>query len=139
MIPVRQEELVKALKGFKGLAKQEMLLDNKVTPDPIIRKIHAEARRETYIRLMDLVESSGIENACIFAYNEYLRIPESDQRNNDPKASGHSQAYEMFFEILGILPEKLQEAKIKKLSIDQVLLTNRISHEREYQEHNALI
>lgn len=110
MVLIGRDDLLRALKRFKGIAKQD-LLPNNLNPQTEFWKTHAEARRETYAKLIDLVESSGIENACVFALSEYQNLPSPTEENLDPSTKGHTQALEMFFNVIGIAVEQLHQMK----------------------------
>jgi len=110
MIQVKNEDLIKALKRFKGLAKQD-LLASELTPDPAYWRTHAEARRTEYKRLIDLVQNSGVENACVYAFHTYENLPTLDETMNLPEYKGREQALELFFQILGISPIELRSAR----------------------------
>lgn len=109
MVQVGQDDLLRALKGFKGLAKQDLLLTN-----DSYRKTHAEARREIYLRLIEFVETGGFENACVFAYQEYLKLPD-DGGSDSPFIQGRKQALEMFFKVIGISNQQLESSKTSHL------------------------
>lgn len=120
MIQIGRDDVLRALKSFKGLAKQDLLITN--PPQSEYIRTHAEARREIYAKLIDLVEESGIENACVFAFSEYCKLCNVlDSHNNDPVIKGHSQAFEMFFSIFGITANKLRTSKENEVSINQLL------------------
>ena len=121
MIQISQDDLVRALKSFKGLAKQDLLGTYNPSQSEY-RKTHAEARREIYAKLIDLVESSGVENACVFAFSEYCNlssVPENTEDN--PVIKGKSQAFEMFFSVFGVTSDKLRTSKSKEITVSQLL------------------
>jgi hypothetical protein len=107
MVQVERDDLLRALKGFKGIAKQDLLIQD-LTPESEYRKTHAEARREIYTKLIDLVEEAGITETCVFALSEYNKIPESAKEENDPVNNGHLQALELFFNIIGITSDRFK-------------------------------
>lgn len=109
MVQVERDDLLRALKSFKRIAKQELLLTDQ-TPEIEYRKTHAEARREIYAKLIDLVESSGITEACVFALAEYNNLPEV-VKEDDPAMNGHLQALELFFKLIGVTPDKFKSLK----------------------------
>src|SRR5690554_6258226 len=109
MIEVSREDLVKALKRYKGLAKQD-LLASELTPNPIYWRMHAETRRAEYNRLIELIETSGIEKACVYAFKAYNL--NSDKDRNSGEYKGREQAVELLLLIFGIDPEKLRIARI---------------------------
>lgn len=125
MVQIGNDNIIRALKGFKGIAKQE-LLTPETTPQAQYRKTHAEARREIYTKLIDLVEQSGIENACVFAFSEYRELPISEKLENeiDPVASGKVQALEMFFNVMGLQADQLRQLKSEKVDFSQVLTSS---------------
>jgi hypothetical protein len=108
MIQICRDDLLRALKRCKGIAKQD-LLPNNLIPQSDFRKAHAEARRETYTKLIELVEGEGIQDACVFAFSEYQSLPVlSPGENSDPSTKGHTQALEMFFNVIGIAADQIQ-------------------------------
>ncbi len=115
MCQVEGEDLVRALKRFKSLAKQD-LLTSELTTDPYFWRTHAEARRKEYTRLIHLVETSGVEKACVYALQSYKRIRLSKTEEQDPEQAGARQALELFFKITGCSPGRLaqwlQERKV---------------------------
>lgn len=117
MVQIAMDDLLRALKRCKGIAKQELLIKEPAQYNEA-RKAHAEARREIYAKLIDLVETSDIENACAFAFHEYQNLSES---NNDPAAKGRFQALEMFFNILGIDHNRLNDFKTNNNDVFQLL------------------
>lgn len=119
MVQIATDDLLRALKRCKGIAKQELLVKEPAQYNEA-RKAHAEARREIYTKLIDLVETSDIKNACAFAFKEYQDLEES---NNDPAVKGRFQALEMFFNVLGIDHNQLNDYKINQIDIFQLLST----------------
>jgi len=116
MIQVERDDLVRALKGFKGIAKQDLLLQD-FSPQSKYRKTHAEARREIYTKLIDLVEEDGITEACVFALSEYHKSSDFTKAT-DSMVSGRLQALELFFSLLGITSDKFMV--LKDISINQL-------------------
>ena len=111
MVQVDGEDLLRALKRFKSLAKQD-LLASELTPDPVYWKTHAEARRTVYNRLINLIESSGSEKACVCAFDTYEGLQETKETGEQ---QGLKQAIELFFQIIGISPEKLKRMRENKV------------------------
>ncbi len=120
MVQVERDNLLRALKGFKGIAKQDLLL-NDPTPQSEYRKTHAESRREIYAKLINLVETAGVTEACVFAFNEYNKIPVSlKKEDNDPVISGHLQALELFFNIIGVTADKFKALRESDNNVTQL-------------------
>jgi hypothetical protein len=121
MIQIGQDDLLRALKRCKGIAKQD-LLPNNLVPQSDYRKTHAEARRETYTKLIELVEDRGIQDACVFAFSEYRNLPATTASGEvDPSTKGHSQALEMFFNVIGINAEQMQTLHEGTIDFHQLL------------------
>ena len=106
MCQVQGEDLIRALKRFKSLAKQDLLASER-TNDPFFWRTHAEARRKEYTRLIELVEDSGVEKACVYALKTYKRIRLNNRTERNPEQEGARQALELFFEIIGSTPGRL--------------------------------
>ncbi|HBF37445.1 MAG TPA: hypothetical protein DDW50_09010 [Firmicutes bacterium] len=133
MIQINQDDLLRALKRCKGIAKQD-LLPSRSIPQSDFRKTHAEARRETYTQLIELVEGEGIQDACVFAFTAYQSLPELSMGGSDPAALGHAQALEMFFNVIGI--DRAQMKMLHDGSIDfnqllnyQPFIVNELTHQ----------
>jgi hypothetical protein len=107
MCDVEREDLVRALKKFKSLAKQD-LLASELTNDPIFWRTHAEARRKEYSRLIDLIEISGVEKACVYASTSFKQYTANNTAEN-PELAGSLQALELFFRIAGMSPVRLEK------------------------------
>jgi len=74
MIAVRQEDVVRALKKFRRLAKQDLLASER-TSEPDFWRVQAEVRRETYARLIEAVEQRGVDAAYREAVEAYAALP----------------------------------------------------------------
>lgn len=102
MIVVAKDDVLRGLKRFKRLAKQDLLASSR-TSNPAFWEKQAEARREKYTQLMDVIERIGVDAACERALRDYAALPlVHSQGTPDPVISGHQQALEMFFEIIGV-------------------------------------
>jgi len=101
MTQLPEGEVLRALKKFKRLAKQD-LLASAHTSNPEFWRGQAEARRAMYDRLMALVENEGVEAAYRIAVDEHAALPLLDSAEEAPDVSGKRQALEMFFTILGV-------------------------------------
>ena len=108
VIQLPQAEVLRALKKFKRLAKQD-LLASAHTSNPDFWRSQAEARRATYDQLMALIESEGVEAAYRKAVDEHAALPLIDSGEAAPEISGKRQALEMFFTILGVQPPQAGE------------------------------
>lgn len=102
MIVVAKDDVLRGLKRFKRLAKQDLLASSR-TSDPAFWEAQAEARRATYTQLMEWIEEVGVEAACERALKEYAALPPvvSDGKT-DPVRSGTRQAFDLFFQLVGL-------------------------------------
>lgn len=117
MFSIRQDDVLRALKKSRRLAKQDLLIGPQ-TSDPDYWTRQAQARRSVYDMLMQEVEQYGVESAYQRAVRAYAALPLFHvQRSKatlgatpskaDPDAAGKEQAYEFFFSVLGITDMKL--------------------------------
>lgn len=103
MIQVSKEDVLRGLKRFKRLAKQDLLASS-LTSNPQFWSRQAEARRAMYTTLMNLVEEKGVKLAYETARREYVSLPHFafDGTESHPQDKGRAQALEMFFTLLGV-------------------------------------
>lgn len=101
MFAVRQEDVLRGLKKFRRLAKQDLLASGH-TSDPDFWRAQAEFRRETYARLVEAVEQRGVDAAYREALDAYAALPLLRDGQKDPRISGSEQALEMFFHLVGV-------------------------------------
>lgn len=117
MIYLGREDLISSLKRFKSYAKQELLAAD-LTSHPETTRAMAQARKDEYERLIQVVMDKGVSSAydeASTAYKELkarLSIYKADNRKDTIKklsASdlsiagevGREQALENFLSILG--------------------------------------
>ncbi|HHT37369.1 MAG: hypothetical protein ACE3NC_08640 [Candidatus Wallacebacter cryptica] len=113
MIVVAKEDVLKGLKKFKRLAKQDLLVSN-FTADPDFWVKQAEGRRNEYGNLMELVNEQGVDHAYRYAVKKYAGLPFTfADKDQEAEVIGTSQALEMFFTILGVQPPGRKEVKAK--------------------------
>lgn len=102
MIQVAKEDVLRGLKKFKRLAKQDLLASDLMS-DPEFWRVQAESRRRKYSELMESVKEKGVDMAYEIASQEYASLPLSDPAKADtPEVKGTQQALEMFFTLLGL-------------------------------------
>lgn len=104
MIVVAKEDVLKGLKKFRRLAKQDLLLSQH-TSEPEFWSKQAEGRRNTYGKLMELIEDHGVDFAYNYAVKRYANLPfiYADKQEK-AEIIGINQALEMFYSILGVQP-----------------------------------
>ena len=123
MCQVQGEDLVRALKKFKSLAKQD-LLTSELTNNPCFWRTHAEARRKEYTRLIHLIENSGVEKACVYAFKTYEAYG-LNVAVQSAEMAGSRQALELFFGITGLSREQLsarlgESKKASEVTLDLI-------------------
>ncbi|HEX6971175.1 MAG TPA: hypothetical protein VF234_03060 [Limnochordia bacterium] len=116
VIEVAQDDVLRGLKKFKRLAKQD-LLASPLTSDPGFWSTQARARRATYDVLSTWVEEQGVDAAYRKALEQYAALPllrsmdgtndaTGTNRRDDAEIAGQQQALELFFTLLGVqLPQ----------------------------------
>ena len=107
MCQIEGEDLVRALKKFKSLAKQDLLASER-TADPMFWRTHAQARRNEYNRLINLIESFGVEKACVYAFQAYKEGQKKNDQEKTVEEQGAEQAITLFFQIIGHVPADLR-------------------------------
>lgn len=117
MILVAKEDVLRGLKKFKRLAKQDILASS-LTSNPEFWSTQAEARRRKYQELMDAVERDGVERTYQEQLDEYTRLPFLDpDDDSQPELRGTEQALEMFFTLLGVERKSLREARSRRIPL----------------------
>lgn len=106
MFQVAPEDVLRGLKRFKRLAKQDILVSSR-TPNPQYWTRHAEARRKVYDLLMDAIEREGLDTAFHLARQQFAELARAPK--DDPEHVGQEQALTLFFSILGMTDERIAE------------------------------
>jgi len=105
MISVGRDDILRGLKRFRRLAKQDILA-SPYAKDPDYWNRQAEARRAVYVELAQIVEREGADAAYRRAIEGYTALPLLRARES-PGIAGKEQAYEMFFSLLGLDPKEV--------------------------------
>lgn len=106
MFQVAPEDVLRGLKRFKRLAKQDILASSR-TPNPQYWTRHAEARRKVYDLLMETIERQGLDAAYQLARQQFAELAQAPK--DDPEHVGQEQALTLFFGILGLTDQQLAE------------------------------
>lgn len=101
MVSVGQDDVLRGLKRFRRLAKQDLLASEHTT-EPAYWKEQAHARREAYARLVESVAQRGVEAAYREAIDAYAALPLLREDQREPRISGEEQALELFFRLVGV-------------------------------------
>ena len=105
MISVGRDDVLRGLKRFRRLAKQDILA-SPYAQDPDYWNRQAEARRAVYGELAEIVEQEGVEAAYRRAIDGYTALPLL-RAGESPEIAGKEQAFEMFFSLLGLTPKEV--------------------------------
>lgn len=112
MIQIAKEDVLRGLKAFKRLAKQDFLA-SPLTANLQFWSTQAHARRREYDVLAQIVDENGVEVAYIRALERYASLPHValDDESN-PEILGQRQALDMFFTMLGKAPAISEEDEV---------------------------
>ncbi|NLJ24775.1 MAG: hypothetical protein GX354_05020 [Firmicutes bacterium] len=128
MIQVAKDDVLKGLKKFRRLAKQDLLASS-LTSNPDFWRVQAETRRQKYSDLMELVDERGVDLAYELAVAEYAKLPLFDSGEAiAPEAKGLEQALEMFFTLLGVGPAEMLDFRSSGDQRPQNGLSNAPNH-----------
>ncbi|HEY8497935.1 MAG TPA: hypothetical protein VIK90_01660 [Limnochordales bacterium] len=105
MFQVAPEDVLRGLKRFKRLAKQDILASSK-TPNPQYWTRHAEARRKVYDLLTETIEREGLDAAFQLARRQLADLARAPK--DDPEHAGRAQALTLFFNVLGLSAEQTE-------------------------------
>ncbi|HHT27097.1 MAG TPA: hypothetical protein GXZ82_07630 [Firmicutes bacterium] len=104
MIRIAKDDVLRGLKAFKRLAKQDFLA-SPLTANPQFWSTQARARRREYDVLAQIVDKDGVEAAYDRALERYASLPHLALENeSNPEILGQKQALDMFFMMLGKAP-----------------------------------
>jgi hypothetical protein len=111
-ITLTTEEIVRGLKHYRRIAKQDVLRAPE-TPNPEFFRRHAEARREVYAKLAEVAEAEGPEAVVRYALELYKSLPFVTGTPEDqyPEIKGQENALENFFLMIGLDPKTRREAR----------------------------
>lgn len=118
-VALSTDELVKGLKHYRRIAKQDILRATD-TESPEMFRQHAEARRDIYAQLTDLAEKLGPNDAAKEALKVYQKLPfvtgTAEDTHVDIKA--RENALENFFLMIGLEPKVRREARSQRPSLN---------------------
>ncbi len=111
-ITLSTEEIIRGLKHYRRIAKQDMLRAAE-TPNPEVFRDHAGARRHVYAELSDVAEARGPDELINFALELYKTLPFVTGTAEDqyPKIKGKENALENFFLMIGLDPKIRRETR----------------------------
>ena len=117
-VVLSSEEILRGLKHYRRLAKQDLLRTNDVeNPESFYR--HAEARREVYSHLSTIADSKGPHEAVREALRWYQELPFVTGVNGDQysEVKGREDALENFFLMIGLQPKIRRQVRSQRPSL----------------------
>lgn len=117
-VVLSSEELIKGLKHYKGIAKQDILRAPE-TEHPEVLKTHAEARREIYTQLTELAEKLSPSEVAKEALKTYQSLPfvTGSPESEHVEIKAKENALENFFLMIGLEPKIRREVRSQRPSL----------------------
>lgn len=112
------DEILKGLKHYKRIAKQDLLRAEE-TANPEMFRQHAEARREVYAELTSIAEQGVPQDVIARALEVYRQLPFVTGTPEDAHVAikGKENALENFFLMVGLNPKTRREARSQRPSL----------------------
>ena len=112
------DEILKGLKHYKRIAKQDLLRAEETANPELFRK-HAEARREVYAELTGIAETGVPHEVIARAIEVYRQLPFVTGTPEDEHLviKGKENALENFFLMIGLHPKMRREARSQRPSL----------------------
>ncbi|MEZ4606911.1 MAG: hypothetical protein R2880_03255 [Deinococcales bacterium] len=117
-VVLSSEELIKGLKHYRRIAKQD-LLSAEESENPERFRNHAEARRHVYSQLTEVAETFGPHDTLKVALDEYKKLPFVTGTEEDAYTDikGKENALENFFLMVGLEPKVRREIRSQRPSL----------------------
>ncbi|MEM7734355.1 MAG: hypothetical protein AAF267_01075 [Deinococcota bacterium] len=112
------DEILKGLKHYKRIAKQDLLRATE-TAHPDIFRSHAEARRSVYAQLTATAEDGIAKEVISKALEIYQKLPFVTGTPDDAYVDikGQENALENFFLMIGLDPKTRREVRSQRPSL----------------------
>lgn len=109
------EEIVRGLKHYRRIAKQDLLLANE-TDNPEAFRRHAEARRGVYAHLSEIAEVRSPAEVVQEALRAYQELPfvTGSEKDEHTEIKGQENALENFFLMIGLEPKVRREVRSQR-------------------------
>lgn len=114
-VVLSSEEILRGLKHYRRIAKQDLLLATEEgNPESIRRR--AEARRAIYANLSRVAEEKGPAQAVREALKIYQELPFVNGRdgNEHAEVKGQEDALENFFLMVGLQPKLRRQVRSQR-------------------------
>lgn len=114
-VVLSSEEILRGLKHYRRIAKQDLLLSNDSKAPQSFRR-HAEARRDIYAHLSAIAEDKGPYEAVREALRCYRELPFVNGTSDDEfvDVKGREHALENFFLMIGLQPKIRREFRSQR-------------------------
>lgn len=116
MVHLSREDVVKSLKVLKSYAKQDVLRSSVLTENSEFWRRQAQSRKDLYEELITMVNEQGVDESIKSALEMYANLPvlKGAPEGEHPEIRGKEQAFEAFFNTVGIDKKTLREAKSRR-------------------------
>jgi hypothetical protein len=114
-VVLSSEEILRGLKHYRRIAKQDLLLAGE-TENPEVFRRHAEARRAVYSYLSELALTMSppeVVQEALKAYRELPFVSGSDDEEHT-EIKGRENALENFFLMIGLEPKLRREVRSQR-------------------------
>lgn len=114
-VVLSSEEIVRGLKHYRRIAKQDLLLAGE-TDNPEAFRRHAEARRGVYAHLSEIAEvrsPAEVVQEALAAYKE-LPFVTGSEKDEHTEIKGRENALENFFLMIGLEPKVRREVRSQR-------------------------
>ncbi len=114
-VVLSSEEILRGLKHYRRIAKQDLLLAGE-TENPEAFRRHAEARRTVYSHLSELAQTMTPPEVVEEALKAYRDLPFVSGSTDDAhtEIKGQENALENFFLMIGLEPKLRREVRSQR-------------------------
>lgn len=123
MVHLSREDVVKSLKVLKSYAKQDVLRSSVLTENSEFWRRQAQSRKDLYEELIAMVNEQGVDASIQAALEMYANLPvlKGAPEGEHPEIRGKEQAFEAFFNTVGIDKKTLREARSRRSGAGEVM------------------
>ncbi|MEX2534683.1 MAG: hypothetical protein WD273_03700 [Trueperaceae bacterium] len=114
-VVLSSEEIVRGLKHYRRIAKQDILLASEAENPEAFRR-HAESRRTIYAHLSQMAETRSPQEVVREALRCYQELPFVTGTSSDQyiDVKGRENALENFFLMVGLQPKVRREVRSQR-------------------------
>lgn len=123
MVHLSREDVVKSLKVLKSYAKQDVLRSSVLTENSEYWRRQAQSRKDLYEELIAMVNEQGVDASIQAALDMYANLPvlKGAPEGEHPEIHGKEQAFEAFFNTVGIDKKTLREARSRRSGVVEAI------------------